>query len=223
MRFLEDPAADHGGTPAADAADRAASLALLGRTIGDERGRALIPQRTLAKWSGVLQQSISAYERGRMTPSWATFVRLLAAMDRRPVLTTAPTETSRELVGRTAEFRLETALAYALEAIGKRRYRVEGDAAAHLHGEEDVLLDELVMWVFGEAGELDRLAEDVARALEVNTVRAPRLRPHLSFTVQYVTVLIVVTDEQLPAVDIAMSGVCLKVAPAGDIRYRRPV
>ncbi len=204
-----------------DASVSDASERLLGATLAHERGRALIQQRVLAAWSGVLQQSVSAYERGTRTPSWSTFVRLLAAMDRRPVLRTAPLETSQELIG-TAETRLETALGYAIEAIGGRPYRIESEIAAYLHGDESVYLDELTVWVRGGDGGLDELAADVARVHEVHTIRGPRAMPHLSFEVWGVTLFVVVTDEELPAVEVAVSGMSLKVAPAGDIRYRRP-
>jgi transcriptional regulator with XRE-family HTH domain len=51
----------------------------LGQVLADERFRQLRLQRTVAAASGITQPKLSAYERGRLIPSWEVFVRVLAA------------------------------------------------------------------------------------------------------------------------------------------------
>jgi transcriptional regulator with XRE-family HTH domain len=67
----------------------------LGRLIYRTRQRTGTLQRILTARTGISQPNISAYELGRRQPTWPTFVQLIAAMDRRPVIEIGPAE--REL------------------------------------------------------------------------------------------------------------------------------
>ena len=64
----------------------------LGKLIYRTRQQTVTLQRMLTKRSGVCQSSISAYEQGRVEPTWSTFVRLIAAMDRRPSIDVVPVD-----------------------------------------------------------------------------------------------------------------------------------
>jgi transcriptional regulator with XRE-family HTH domain len=74
----------------------------LGQILADERFRFLMLQRSVAARSGVRQSSISAYERGRATPTWDVFVKILAAMDRRAVIRTEPLDPGPVAIGPSA-------------------------------------------------------------------------------------------------------------------------
>jgi transcriptional regulator with XRE-family HTH domain len=191
---------------------------MLGRVLDAERRRELVQQRVVARLAGISQQRISSYERGLVTPSWETFVRILAGLGRRPVLSTA-SWTSAPVSTRVAETGLLDAVHVALTVIGEREYRIEGPAASYLHRDGAPPPHEVIISIRGEPGDLDDLAVELSRSREVHTVRGPETSPHLEIKHGDKTALLLVRCESRPSVELVTKGQALRVAPADDIRY----
>jgi hypothetical protein len=91
-------------------------------------------QRILTARTGISQPNISAYELGRRQPTWPTFVRLIAAMDQRPVIEIGPAE--RKLPLSYLLDRLDEAIRDVLSIVDRLPYRFESDVALQLLGQE---------------------------------------------------------------------------------------
>jgi transcriptional regulator with XRE-family HTH domain len=64
--------------------DQTRGMDQLGRILRRERSTRMWPQEKLAQACGVDRQQLSRYETGAATPTWATFVRVLAAFGLQP-------------------------------------------------------------------------------------------------------------------------------------------
>jgi hypothetical protein len=139
---------------------------LRGTGGGQIQGR--YPQLDLAALHS--QPNISAYELGRRHPTWPTFVRLIAAMDQRPVIQIGPAE--RKLPLSYLLDHLDQAIRDVLTVVDGLPYRFESDAALQLLGQETT---PDIVWVSAVADiedltqrapdRLDRLINDAARPL----------------------------------------------------------
>src|SRR6266540_205218 len=184
----------------------------LGRVIAAERSRWLLPQRVVARRSGVHQSNLSAYERGRLAPGWDVFVRILAAMDRRPVLRTEPLYLAD---------RSTTSIGAQLDAIvgiiGDRGYRIEDAAAAHILGDGSAI-ETVYLTVEGDPAALDELAAAAAAPYTTVTTRRPHRGPaEIEFTVSSLLVVLVIVGELGPAVEVEYEGRRVRVAPLEDL------
>jgi transcriptional regulator with XRE-family HTH domain len=187
----------------------------LGRILQEERRRTGTLQRMLAQRTGISQPNVSAYERGRMQPSWPIFVRLLAAMERRPVLETAPLEPEY-----LPKVTLAEVIDVTLDLVGDRSYRFEDEFAAHLLG-SDWPIGYVHVAMVADPDRLDEFALEVVRKLggTATTKRGQRLVPQVQFhhgTAMYVFELIA---EGRRFVQVSHDGRTVNVSPAQDIPY----
>ncbi|HEU4947344.1 MAG TPA: helix-turn-helix transcriptional regulator [Kribbella sp.] len=195
---------------------------MLAETLYEERKLSLLPQRILSTRTGVPQPKVSAYERGRITPSWETFVRLLMAMGRAPVLSTRSVRGADSVRDGSSEDRLFGALLEVVGLVGDRPYLIWHRAAAYLHGlamtAERVILQGVAVHVVGDPDRLD----DFARTLgddrrEVRTARGPQLSPHLTVLYDGIELNLFVMDEVGAAIDIGFGGQTFRVPPLDDV------
>lgn len=191
----------------------------LGRYLYRERQRTGTLQRVLAARSGVSQPNISAYEQGRREPSWAVFVRLIAAMGLRPVINTEPLESAaditRQLINVTSVVR------EVLAVVGDRSYRFEHNAAAHLLG-LNVPLDVVHVSVVGDPDNLDELALRAARGgrREVTARRGGSLVPQVKFHAALASVVLEVIAAPRDSVLVGVGDFYVSVAPMEEIRVQ---
>ena len=176
---------------------------MLSEVLFWERTQIGTSQRGLARMIGFTQQKLSASETGRVTPSWRTFVRLLASMDLRPVLET-------ELMPRPGRGlddpkELLRVIDTAVNVIGDRRYRIAGVTASQVCGGERADVVQLLV-----EGDPDRL-DDLAIAADAAHGNATTRRGFRSTTWGYVVQLYVV-PELPPAVEIIYHGATLTLA-----------
>jgi transcriptional regulator with XRE-family HTH domain len=194
----------------------------LSAVIDRERRRSLMSQRTVAKRSKLTQQKVSAYECGRVTPPWDAFVRILAAMDRKPVLTVEPLEPPPTPGTQSIEAELDL----IQQAIGDRSYRIEGIAAAHVLGAAEVdatWIEQVSVSVEGDPGRLDTFANALSsRYRAVWTVRGGHGPSEVSFMYGTVRIALLVVPELRPWLDVVYRGRQVPVAPLEDIPHLRP-
>lgn len=194
--------------------------ATLGEYLYRERQRTATLQRVLTARSGVSQPNIAAYERGRRQPSWSVFVRLINAMNRRPVLTTEPLEPPAELHRRVIS--LESVVQEVLEVVGDRAYRFEHNAAARPLG-LDLPIDFVHVSVVGDPDRLDELAiraVECDRSREVMTHRGLRIKPQVHFFAALAAVALEVVAVPRDSVVVVLNGRQVHVAPMEQLRVK---
>jgi hypothetical protein len=193
---------------------------MLAETLYEERKLSLLPQRLISARAGVPQPKVSACERGQTTPSWPTFVRLLMAMGRVPVLSTHSTHESGRH-SNSPEDRLFDALRAAVELVGDRPYLIWHRAAAYLHGlamtAERVIMQGVALHVAGRPDRLDDYAQALSDRREVRTARGPQVSPHLSVDHNGIEINLFVVEHLSPSVDISLSGQTFRVPPLNQV------
>jgi transcriptional regulator with XRE-family HTH domain len=189
---------------------------MLAETLYEDRKLSLLPQRVLADRSGVPQQSISAYERGRITPSWSTYIKLMLAMNRIPILATRPTPASDGQLGEP-EDRLLDALVAIKQAVGDRPYAISHRGAAHLHGlpmtAERVIAQGMAVRVAGRPDRLDEFAQELSGLREIRTARGPAIAPHLSFDHAGIDIALFIREDIGASVQLSLGGETFSVVP----------
>jgi len=184
----------------------------LGQVLADERFRQLRLQRTVAAASGITQPKLSAYERGRLTPSWGVFVKVLAAMDRRPVIRTEPLEPVSLLPRSISED-----VDLVLLIVGDRGYRFEQATAAHLLGTGE-RVELIYVSVEGDPERLDEVAAAIAdRNRAVTTKRGGGVRPHVAFDHGGRRIALELVREARRSIEVEYDGRRVRVAPMEDI------
>ena len=193
---------------------------MLGESLYEDRKHTLWPQRLLSSRTGIPQQNISAYERGRTTPSWPTYVRLLLAMNRVPLLTTKPSCATTSYRGSPEERLLETLVTVG-DMVGERRYSIWHRAAAYLHRlpmtAERVVMQGLAVRVSGRPDRLDEFAQELCQLREIRTARGPNLRPHLSFDCAGIDVALFPYEDIGPSIEVGFDGRVFPVAPLDKV------
>ena len=192
----------------------------LGRLIYRTRQQTVTLQRMLTRRSGVCQSSISAYEQGRVEPTWSTFVRLLAAMDRRPSIDVVPVDPPPSpdrmayLLGC-----LDAAIRELLTLLEGTPYRFERAVAAHLLGRKTT--PNLIK--LSAVGDIEDVSQRALDRLdrEVLTIRGGELGQRVQFDCHPLVVSIEIVDELRQSVQVVHAGQVVNVAPWPDINNPR--
>jgi transcriptional regulator with XRE-family HTH domain len=185
----------------------------LGQILADERFAFGMLQRTVAADSGVDAANLSAYECCRVTPRWDVFVRILAAMGRKPVISTEPLDQSLVTIRS-----VDAAIDEVLRFIAGRPYRLEDEAAAYVLGriERIATLDVIIE---DDPTRLDELAEGaIGRFRPVYTQRGGGVAPQLSYSLFGGTAVLTVVRQLPRTIEVAFNGLMVHVAPLEEIR-----
>lgn len=185
----------------------------LGQILADERfAFGMLLQRTVAAESGVDAANLSAYECCRVTPRWDVFVRILAAIGRKPVIRTEPLDRSLVTIGP-----VRAAIDEVLRVVAGRPYRLEGEAAAYVLGRTERIAT-LDVIVEDDPTRLDELAEGaIERFRPVYTQRGGGVAPQLWFGLFGGTAVVTVVRQLPRTVEVAFHGLMVHVAPLEEI------
>jgi DNA-binding XRE family transcriptional regulator len=193
----------------------------LGKLIYRTRQQTVTLQRMLTKRSGVCQSSISAYEQGRVEPTWSTFVRLIAAMDRRPSIDVVPVDPppapdhAAFLLGC-----LDVAIREILTLLDGIPYRFEGKVAAHLLG-RPTTPNIIKLSAVGDIEDVSQRALDGLVSREVLTIRGGELVQRVQFDSYPLVVSIEIVDELRQSVQVLHADQVVNVAPWPDVNNLR--
>jgi transcriptional regulator with XRE-family HTH domain len=184
----------------------------LGRLIYRTRQRTGTLQRILTARTGISQPNISAYELGRRQPTWPTFVRLIAAMDQRPVIDIGPAE--RKLPLSYLLDRLDEAIRDVLTVVDGLPYRFESDAALQLLGQETTP-DIVRVSAVADIEDLTQRAVDRLDR-QIMTRRGGSDRSRVQFDCGPLFVSIMLVAEPRQSVQVLHDGQAVNVAPWPD-------
>jgi transcriptional regulator with XRE-family HTH domain len=192
------------------------SRTYLGRLIYRTRQQTVTLQRMLTRRSGVCQSSISAYEQGRVEPTWNTFVRLLAAMDRRPSIDVVPVDPppSPDRVAYLLDC-LDAAIREILTLLEGTPYRFERAVAAHLLGRKTT--PKIIQ--LSAVGDIDDVSQRALDRLdrEVLTIRGGEVGQRVQFDCHPLVVSIEIVDEPRQSVQVVHASRVVNVAPWTDV------
>jgi transcriptional regulator with XRE-family HTH domain len=184
----------------------------LGQILADERFAFGMLQRIVAADSGVDAANLSAYECCRVTPRWDVFVRILAAMGRKPVICTESLDQSLATIRS-----VDAAIDEVLRFIGGRPYRLEDEAAAYVLGRIECIAT-LDVIVEDDPTRLDELAEGAIKPFRpVYTQRGGGVAPQLRFSLFGGTAVLTVVRQLPRTVEVAFNGLMMHVAPLEEI------
>jgi hypothetical protein len=166
----------------------------------------------LTRRSGVCQSSISAYEQGWVEPTWSTFVRLIAAMDRRPSIDIVPVDPppSPDHADYLLD-RLDVAIREILTLLEGIPYRFERHIAAHLLGRKTTP-NIIRLSAVGDIEDVSQRALD-RLGREVLTIRGGALGQRVQFDCYPLVVSIEIVDELGQSVQVVHAGQVVDVAP----------
>jgi predicted transcriptional regulator len=188
----------------------------LGRLIYRTRQQTVTLQRMLTRRSGVCQSSISAYEQGRVEPTWNTFVRLLAAMDRRPSIDVVPVDPppSPDRVAFLLDC-LDEAIREILTLLEGTPYRFERAVAAHLLGRKTT--PKIIK--LSAVGDIEDVSQRALDRLgrEVLTIRGGDVGQRVQFDCHPLVVSIEIVDEPRQSVQVVHASQVVNVAPWTDV------
>jgi transcriptional regulator with XRE-family HTH domain len=204
--------AGQAGAAGADSDPDFADSRTLGRLIYRARQRTGTLQRILTARTGISQPNISAYELGRRQPTWPTFVRLIAAMDQRPVIEIGPAE--RKLPLSRLLDHLDEAIRDVLTVVDGLPYRFESDAALQLLGKQTTP-DIVRVSAVADIEDLTQRALDRLDR-QIMTRRGGSDRSRVQFDCGPLFVSIMLIAEPRQSVQVVHGGRVVNVAPLPD-------